>query len=157
MNIGKINAFNHRTIVLIINCLHFFYLFASTYQLIESSSLYLKKWRGPRRSFLTGEIGVRRRSFPGQMKQQAVSPQVKLRNRRTPVWQMKLVTASVEDCRMILNANTRFGFVVHGTFCHASVIMTVVPWAINTFWREPSVSMTLCSKLLKRSVTVLFQ
>ena len=56
--------------------------FIFLHRLIESSPPYLKNWRGPRPSLLTGEIGVRRRSFPGQM--------VKQRNRRTPAWQMKL-------------------------------------------------------------------
>ena len=61
MNICKINAFNQITINSIINCLHFW--------LIESPP---------------------KRGFPGQMKQQAASPKVKQRNRRTPAWRMKL-------------------------------------------------------------------
>ena len=64
--------------------------FIFLHRLIESSPPYLKNWRGPRPSLLTGEIGVCRRSFPGQIKQQAGSPKVKRRNRRTPAWQMKL-------------------------------------------------------------------
>ena len=55
--------------------------FIFLHRLIESHLPYLKK---------TGEIHVRRRSFPGQIKQQAGSPKVKRHNRRTPAWQMKL-------------------------------------------------------------------
>ena len=73
-----------------LNQLLIFYIFVVLHQLIESPMSYLRNRRGPRRSPLTGEIGVRRRGFPGQMKQQAGSPQVKQRNRRTPAWQMKL-------------------------------------------------------------------
>ena len=66
-------------------------------RIIESHPPYLKNRRGPRRSSLTGEIGVRRRGFPGQMKQQAGLPKVKRRNRRTPAWQMKLYLGISED------------------------------------------------------------
>ena len=47
------------------------------HRLIESHPPYLKNWRGPRRSPLTGEIGVRQRGFPGQRrvnKGQAAQP-----------------------------------------------------------------------------------
>ena len=73
-----------------LNQLSIVLIFIFLHRLIESSPPYLKNRRGPRRSLLTGEIGVRRRAFPDQMKQQAGSPKVKRRNRRGPAWQMKL-------------------------------------------------------------------
>ena len=76
----NINGFNHKTIALIIYCLyHRFYL---------KFSAMLKNWRGPRRSLLTGKIGVRQQGFPGHMKQKAGSPKVKRCNQRRPAWQM---------------------------------------------------------------------
>ena len=62
----------------------------SIFFICECSPPYLKIRRAPRRSLLTGKIGVRRRSFPGHVKQQAGSPKVRRRNRHTPAWQMKL-------------------------------------------------------------------
>ena len=64
-----------------------FYLFTSTYRKLAT---IFKNRRGSRRFPLTGEIGIHRWSFPGQINQQAGSPKVKQRNRRTPAWQMKL-------------------------------------------------------------------
>ena len=58
------------------------------HRLIERHPPYFKNRRGPQKE--TGEIGVCRRGFPGQMKQQVGSTKVKRRNRRTPAWQMKL-------------------------------------------------------------------
>ena len=51
--------------------------FVLLYRLIESHPPYFKNRRDPRRSLLTGEIGVRRRGYPGQIKQQTGSPKVK--------------------------------------------------------------------------------
>ena len=85
MDICKIKSSNHRTIESIINSQHFFVLM---HRLIERHPPYFKNRQGPQKE--TGEIGVCRRGFPGQMKQQAGSPKVKLPNRRTPDWQMKL-------------------------------------------------------------------
>ena len=82
----KINSFHHRPIESIIKSTFFVLL----HQLIESHLSYLRNRRGPRWSSLTGKIGIPRRGFPGQIKQQAGSPKVKWCNWHTPAWQMKL-------------------------------------------------------------------
>ena len=86
MNICKINAFNQITINSIINCLHFLSFCIDLSKVLRN--IFKKNRRGPRRFLLTGEIGVRRPCFPGQMKQQAGLPKVKQRNRRKPAWRM---------------------------------------------------------------------
>ena len=86
MNICKMN----NLITEQLNQLSMVDIFVLLHRLIESHQSYLKNRRGPGWSPLTGEIGVRRRGFPGQMKQKAGSPKVKRRNQRTPAWQMRL-------------------------------------------------------------------
>lgn len=66
--------------------IYIFYIITSPNRVIPP---YLKKQPISRRSLQTGEIGVRRRNFPGQMKRQARLPRVNRRIRRTPIWQMK--------------------------------------------------------------------
>lgn len=80
------SKFSNQCIQSLSMLIYIFHIITSPNRLIPP---YLKKRPISRRSLQTGEIGVRRRNFPGQMKRQARLPRVIRRIRRTPVWQMK--------------------------------------------------------------------